>query len=102
VLLIDEALATGDAEFRRRSERRIHELRAQAGTVFLVSHSLGVVRDTCQRAIWLEKGLIVADGEAQAVVDAYEGRHDPEALAERLAAAKSGGKITIVDEPSSI
>ena len=39
VLLIDEALATGDAKFRRRSEERVHELRAGAGTVFLVSHS---------------------------------------------------------------
>ena len=101
VLLIDEALATGDAEFRRRSEKRIHELRAQAGTVFLVSHSLGVVRETCGRAIWLEKGVVVLDGEANAVVDAYEARHDPDALAERLAAAKAGG-VRVVDEPSAI
>ena len=43
-----------DAEFRRRSERRIMELREEAGTVFLVSHSLGVVRMTFNRAIWLE------------------------------------------------
>ena len=39
VLLIDEALATGDARFRRRSEERVRELRDEAGTVFLVSHS---------------------------------------------------------------
>jgi hypothetical protein len=45
VLLVDEALSTGDAEFRRRSEARIRELRQEAGAVFLVSHSLGVVRD---------------------------------------------------------
>ena len=77
ILLIDEALATGDAQFRRRSERRIRELRQQAGTVFLVSHGLGVIRDTCNRAIWLENGLIVADGEANEIVDAYEERHDP-------------------------
>ena len=62
ILLIDEALATGDAQFRRRSEERIAELRGQAGTVFLVSHGLGVIRDTCTRAIWLEKGRIVLDG----------------------------------------
>jgi teichoic acid transport system ATP-binding protein len=77
ILLIDEALATGDARFRRRSEKRIRELRDQAGTVFLVSHGLGVIRDTCTRAIWLEKGQIILDGEANAVVDAYENRHDP-------------------------
>jgi teichoic acid transport system ATP-binding protein len=78
ILMIDEALATGDAEFRRRSEQRIMELREEAGTVFLVSHSLGVVRLTCNRAIWLEKGRVVMDGEANEVVDAYEALYDPE------------------------
>lgn len=78
ILMIDEALATGDAEFRRRSEKRIMELRQEAGTVFLVSHSLGVVRMTCNRAIWLEKGRVVMDGEANEVVDAYETMYDPE------------------------
>ena len=42
VLLIDEALVTGDARFRRRSEQRVRELRAAAGTVFLVSHAIGI------------------------------------------------------------
>jgi teichoic acid transport system ATP-binding protein len=83
VLLIDEALATGDADFRRRSEARIRELRGEAGTVFLVSHSLGVVRETCERTIWIDKGVVVADGDTSAVLDAYEGRHDPDALARR-------------------
>jgi teichoic acid transport system ATP-binding protein len=78
ILMIDEALATGDAEFRRRSEKRIMELREEAGTVFLVSHSLGTVRLTCNRAIWLEKGQVVLDGEANEVVDAYEAMYDPE------------------------
>jgi len=71
VLLVDEALATGDAEFRRKSERRIHELRDEAGTVFLVSHGLDVVTQTCNRAIWLDKGLIRMDGDAKSVVKAY-------------------------------
>ncbi|MGN6686354.1 MAG: ABC transporter ATP-binding protein [Actinomycetales bacterium] len=77
VLLIDEALATGDAEFRQKSERRIAELREEAGTVFLVSHSLAVVRETCDRAIWLEDGRMLMDGPADDVVDAYEARYDP-------------------------
>jgi teichoic acid transport system ATP-binding protein len=75
VLLVDEALATGDADFRKRSEKRIRELRESAGTVFLVSHQLDVVRTTCQRAIWLEKGEVVMDDEANAVVDAYEKKY---------------------------
>jgi teichoic acid transport system ATP-binding protein len=77
ILLIDEALATGDAQFRRRSEQRILELREEAGTVFLVSHGLEIIRKTCTRAIWLEKGRIILDGDADSVVDAYEERHDP-------------------------
>ncbi len=77
ILLIDEALATGDAQFRRRSEQRIRELREQAGTVFLVSHGLGIIRETCTRAIWLEDGKIVLDGEPDAVVDAYEDQTRP-------------------------
>jgi teichoic acid transport system ATP-binding protein len=72
VLLIDEALATGDAKFRRRSEARVRELRANAGTVFLVSHSEQSIRDTCERCIWLESGLIRADGPTADVLREYE------------------------------
>ncbi|TWD82111.1 teichoic acid transport system ATP-binding protein [Kribbella amoyensis] len=71
ILLVDEALATGDAEFRVRSEQKIKDLRAEAGTVFLVSHSLDVVLDTCNRAIWLDKGVLRMDGNVEDVVDAY-------------------------------
>jgi teichoic acid transport system ATP-binding protein len=72
VLLIDEALATGDAKFRRRSEQRIRDLRAEAGTIFLVSHSESTIRDTCERSIWLESGLVRADGPTQDVLKEYE------------------------------
>jgi teichoic acid transport system ATP-binding protein len=84
ILMIDEALATGDAEFRRRSEERIAELREAAGTVFLVSHSLGVVRTTCNRAIWLHQGEIAMDGPVEEVLDAYEEKFDPAKLAKRV------------------
>ena len=70
--MIDEALATGDAEFQRKSEARIRELRDEAGTVFLVTHSASIIRETCNRAIWLEQGRIVMDGGVEEVVDAYE------------------------------
>ncbi|WP_042455503.1 ABC transporter ATP-binding protein [Streptacidiphilus jiangxiensis] len=72
VLMIDEALSTGDAAFRRRSEERIRELRKEAGTVFLVSHSNSTIRETCNRTIWLEHGLIRADGPTEDVVQEYE------------------------------
>jgi teichoic acid transport system ATP-binding protein len=72
VLLIDEALATGDAKFRARSEERIRKMRDAAGTVFLVSHQASTVRDTCERSIWLESGVIRMDGPTGEVIDAYE------------------------------
>ncbi|MEU3598359.1 ABC transporter ATP-binding protein [Streptomyces sp. NPDC006798] len=72
VLLIDEALATGDAKFRRRSQDRINELRKEAGTVFLVSHSNSTILETCERALWLEAGVLRMDGPAKEVVAAYE------------------------------
>ena len=72
VLLIDEALVTGDAEFRVRSRQRIEELRAQAGTVFIVAHSMAQIEETCNRVIWLEKGQIVQAGDdVPAIIDAY-------------------------------
>ncbi|WP_280696845.1 ABC transporter ATP-binding protein [Kitasatospora sp. GP82] len=72
VLLIDEALATGDQKFQKRSEARIRELRQGAGTVFLVSHNNKAIRDTCERTIWIEKGELVMDGHTDEVVSAYE------------------------------
>ena len=72
VLLIDEALATGDTAFQKRSEDRIRELRKDAGTVFLVSHNNKSIRDTCDRTIWLEAGVIRADGPTEDVVREYE------------------------------
>lgn len=72
VLLIDEALAVGDKAFLARSEERIRELRAKAGSVFLVSHSMQSILDTCNRVIWLHKGQIRMDGDPKTVVAAYE------------------------------
>ncbi|MGC4875808.1 ABC transporter ATP-binding protein [Micromonospora sp. DT43] len=74
VLLIDEALATGDRKFRGRSEQRVRELRDSAGTVFLVSHAIGSIRDTCERTIWLESGVLKMDGPTEEVCNAYEGK----------------------------
>lgn len=72
ILMIDEALATGDAEFQARSRERVAEIREAAGTVFLVSHSDSTVRAMCDRALWLDKGRLVMDGPANEVCDAYQ------------------------------
>ncbi|SED51424.1 teichoic acid transport system ATP-binding protein [Streptomyces sp. 2131.1] len=72
VLLIDEALSTGDARFQQRSKARILELRQQAGTVFLVSHNNKSITETCDRALWLEAGRLRMDGPAKEVMAEYE------------------------------
>ena len=69
---MDEALSVGDKRFQKRSEGRIREIRDNAGTVFLVSHSMTSIRDTCDRVIWLNKGELVMDGPTDEVVTAYE------------------------------
>lgn len=71
ILLIDEALNTGDAEFRRKSEERLRSLRDSAGTVFLVSHTLGAIQKTCTRALWLDDGVLRMDGPVEDVITAY-------------------------------
>ncbi len=72
VLLVDEALATGDAEFRVKSHARIEELREAAGTVFLVAHNLEEVELTCNRVIWMERGQMVMEGEdVIGIIDQY-------------------------------
>lgn len=72
VLLIDEALATGDRSFQKRSESRIREMRKHAGTVFLVSHNNKSIRDTCDRVLWLERGELRMDGATEEVLREYE------------------------------
>jgi teichoic acid transport system ATP-binding protein len=72
ILLIDEALAVGDKDFRDRSLQRINEIRDEAGTVIMVTHSLREIRSTCSRTIWLDQGSIRLDGPTEDVLDAYE------------------------------
>jgi teichoic acid transport system ATP-binding protein len=71
VLLIDEALATGDAKFRRKSAKKIDELRHEAGAVFLVAHQLDSIKEMCNRVLWIDEGRLVMDGDTDTVVDAY-------------------------------
>lgn len=72
ILIVDEALSVGDKGFRARSEARIREMRDNAGTIFLVSHSMKSIRDTCERALWLNEGELMMDGPCEEVVAAYE------------------------------
>lgn len=73
ILLIDEALAVGDARFRERSMKRIEQMvAAEHTTVVLVSHSAGELRRLCSRLILLEKGEKLSEGEPEAVLADYQ------------------------------
>ncbi len=72
ILIVDEALSTGDAKFKEKSLNKIKELRSDARALILVSHGLGTIRDVCNEVAWLHKGALIQRGEPNEVVDAYE------------------------------
>lgn len=74
ILLIDEALAVGDKDFREKSLDRIRDIQQTAGTVIMVTHNLNEIRETCSRAVWLDQGVLRADGDVDDVIGAYEAR----------------------------
>ncbi|MFO7281486.1 MAG: ABC transporter ATP-binding protein [Thermoanaerobacterales bacterium] len=74
VLLIDEVLAVGDEEFQRKCLERVADLRASGRTIVVVTHSMQTVRSLCDRAVWLENGVVREEGEAGEVADAYLGQ----------------------------
>lgn len=81
ILIVDEALATGDADFKARSQERIKEIRQHAGTVFLVTHSNQTILDMCERVLWMDNGRLIMDGPAEDVVAAYKATAKPPAKA---------------------
>jgi ABC-2 type transport system ATP-binding protein/lipopolysaccharide transport system ATP-binding protein len=71
ILIIDEIIAVGDEEFQRRCFDHLYELRKRGVTIIFVSHSLPLVQTLCDRAAWIEKGVLRAEGPALEVVDQY-------------------------------
>ena len=71
ILMIDEALSTGDAKFREKANAKMAELRESARAMFLVSHGLGSIKEMCNEAIWLNQGELMMRGEPDEVVEAY-------------------------------
>ena len=72
VLLVDEVLSVGDADFQNKSKARMESLIKSGAAVVLVSHDMKSVRELADRAIWLENGTVKMIGKANDVVDAYE------------------------------
>ena len=71
ILLVDEVLAVGDAEFQKKCLRKMNNLAKGGRTVLFVSHNLVAVQKLCQRVIWLEQGKIKQQGSPEVVIRAY-------------------------------
>lgn len=85
ILIVDEILGVGDAEFQTRSFERIQKFKGSGTTILLVSHSLHHIEEMCTRALWLAHGKIVAAGTASSIANQYLA-HTHQVEAERLAA----------------
>ena len=71
ILIVDEILAVGDAQFQEKSKRRMMELMGGGTTVLLVSHDIGQVKELCQRVVWLEHGHVRKIGDAETLCYEY-------------------------------
>lgn len=71
LLLIDEALGTGDASFTERAQDRMNGFLTNTGTIFLVSHAMSSIKSMCTRVVWLHDGQIIADGDVTTITLLY-------------------------------
>jgi lipopolysaccharide transport system ATP-binding protein len=71
IMLVDEVLAVGDEAFQKKCRQKIDEFRDAGKTILLVSHSLGVVRDLCERCLLLNRGKVVEIGKTEKVLGEY-------------------------------
>jgi len=74
ILIVDEILSVGDADFQEKSHARMMELMTGGTTVFFVSHSLEQIREMCSKVVWLEHGQVQAVGKTEDVCSMYEGK----------------------------
>ena len=100
ILILDEVLSVGDGAFKSKSEAKMREIIKGGATTILVSHSIGQVREMCNKVLWLHKGEQIAfSDDVQGVCDTYEeflrspagtkARFDPEEIAAKRAVAKA-------------
>ena len=73
ILIVDEALSVGDAYFQPKCIKRIRSFKEQGTTILFVSHDSGAVKSLCDRALLLDEGVLIRDGEPDAVLDYYNG-----------------------------
>ena len=71
ILLVDEILSVGDQHFQEKCLNKMKELKTEGKTMVFVTHSLSSARELCDRAVWLNKGVVQMDGETDKVIDEY-------------------------------
>jgi len=72
ILILDEALSTGDIRFSEKAGNKLQDLIGRSKIVVVVTHKLGFVKNFCSRALWIDRGNIKADGKPAEIIEAYE------------------------------
>ena len=72
ILIVDEALSVGDAQFQAKSQRKMEKMINEGATLLFVSHSINQVKELCDNALWIDKGIIKASGKTRDVIPLYE------------------------------
>ena len=83
ILLVDETLAVGDAEFQKRCLEKMGAVAREGRTIIFVSHNMIPIRSMCHRVLWMEKGSIRRDGPTEEVVTEYLRHYSPDAHEQR-------------------
>lgn len=103
ILLIDEILAVGDQHFQAKCYNKLKELKNSGKTIVIVTHSLDVVKDLCDRAVWIYKGEFKLDGDPAYVIDEYLKQVEIDHKEEKKKAIQAGGHknkgIVFIDKP---
>ena len=95
ILLLDEVLATGDATFRAKSKARVLQLVGDAKAVVLVTHDMAWVKEYCNRAILIEEGRVIIEGEPDEVVETHR-RNTEETRKRKAEEAKAAGLAPVI------
>jgi ABC-type polysaccharide/polyol phosphate transport system ATPase subunit len=72
IMLLDEIFAVGDSEFQNKCMQRLRQFQAEGRTLFLVSHSMDLMRSLCTRTFWLSRGKVIREGPTEQIVAAYK------------------------------
>ena len=98
ILLIDEILGVGDANFQAKCFNKLREIKAQGTTIVIVSHSLGQIEQICERSIWIKDGLIEMEGKPQEVHLQYLNYMNEERISQQEKEIRIPQSVTSIGE----